>query len=301
VKLYRKGKVKEVYETDDGKYFEFFFTDQVSVFDKVIPTMIPNKGESLCRTAAHWFKLCSDLGIKTHFIEMPEGNRMRVKKLNIITDYDKITPETTNFVIPLEVIARYYAAGSFLDRIKDGRMDATVVGFEPGHVPEYGEKLPTPLVEFTTKFEETDRPLTEEEAMEIASLSPEELQALKDATIKIDDRIAEEVEARGLIHCDGKKEYAYDEERNLMIIDTFATADEDRFWEAEMYDKGQLIERSKELIRQYYRNTGYHGELMAARKAGGPEPDIPPLSEEMTAAASKLYVDLFERMTGEKF
>lgn len=301
MKLYRKGKVKEVYETEDGQQFEFLFTDHISVFDKVIPSLVPHKGESLCRTAAHWFKLTRDLGIKTHFIEMPEPNRMRVKKVDIITDYNQITPQTTNYVIPLEVIARYYAAGSFLDRIKDGRMDASVVGFESGYIPKYGEKLPKPLVEFTTKFEETDRPLTEEEAKRIASLSEGELQALKDATLKIDAKIAEEVEARGLIHCDGKKEFAFDGERNLMIIDTFATADEDRFWEMELYEQGELVERSKELVRQYYRETGYHGELMAARKAGEPEPDIPPMSDEMVERTSKLYVDLFERMSGEKF
>lgn len=301
MKLYRKGKVKEVYETENGEQFEFLFTDQISVFDKVIPSMVPRKGESLCRTAAHWFDLCSDLGYKTHFIDMPEPNRMRVKKVNIITDYDQITPESTNFVIPLEVIARYYAAGSFLDRIKDGRMDAAVVGFEPGYSPKYGEKLPKPLVEFTTKFEEHDRPLTEEEAMEISKLSREELDELKEAVLKIDLRIEEEVESRGLIHCDGKKEFAYDENRELMLIDTFATADEDRFWDKELYEQGELKEQSKELIRKFYRESGYHSELSEARKAGGPEPDIPPLPQEMIDAASKLYSELYEKMTGKDF
>jgi phosphoribosylaminoimidazole-succinocarboxamide synthase len=37
MQLYKKGKVKEVYEASEGE-FEFHFTDQISVFDKVIPT-----------------------------------------------------------------------------------------------------------------------------------------------------------------------------------------------------------------------------------------------------------------------
>ena len=52
----RTGKVKEVYAVDD-KTLEFVFTDNISVFDKIIPSQIPRKGECLCRTATHWFGL----------------------------------------------------------------------------------------------------------------------------------------------------------------------------------------------------------------------------------------------------
>ena len=69
MKLLVKGKVKEVYELDDEK-LRFKFTDQISVFDKVIPSMIPRKGESLCRTSAHWFTIASDMGISSHFISL---------------------------------------------------------------------------------------------------------------------------------------------------------------------------------------------------------------------------------------
>ena len=92
-----------------------------------------------------------------------------------------------------------------------------------------------------------------------------------------------------------------DQERRLMLVDTFGTADEDRFWDLEAYQKGEQIELSKEFVRQYYRKIGYHQALMEAREAGGPEPDIPPLPEEVTKEVSDLYVALFERLTGEKF
>jgi len=41
---------------------EFHFTDQISVFDKIIPTLVPHKGETLCRTSEHWFKMADALG-----------------------------------------------------------------------------------------------------------------------------------------------------------------------------------------------------------------------------------------------
>jgi phosphoribosylaminoimidazole-succinocarboxamide synthase len=86
-----------------------------------------------------------------------------------------------------------------------------------------------------------------------------------------------------------------------MLIDTFGTADEDRFWDAKAYDQGRFVELSKEYVRQYYRGTGYHGELMEAREAGQAEPGIPELPQQMIDDTAELYAKLYERMTGLEF
>src|SRR5213596_1191571 len=124
---------------------------------------------------------------------------------------------------------------------------------------------------------------------------------LLEAALAIDETLNEEVRKRGLIHVDGKKEFAMDTERRLMVVDTFGTADEDRFWDAMAYDRGEQVELSKEFVRQYYRKIGYHERLMDARAAGKPEPDIPPLPADVTKEVSDLYIGLYERMTGQKF
>ncbi|UCG71179.1 MAG: phosphoribosylaminoimidazolesuccinocarboxamide synthase [Thermoplasmata archaeon] len=299
-KLMKKGKVKEVYDVG-GDELEFMFTDQISVFDKVIPTEVPDKGETLCRTSAHWFEVAKSMGIHTHFEGLAGPNLMRVKKVNVIKDYAKLTPKTTNYLIPLEFICRHYVAGSLLDRLKSGEVKPESVGFEKDHVPVYGEKLPEPFFETTTKLEEFDRKLTIQEAIDMAGLTEEEFQNIKETVLKLDDKIGEEVRKRGLIHVDGKKEFAIDSQRNLMLIDTFGTADEDRFWDAEKYEEGKFVEMSKEFVRQHYRSTSYLEQLEDARKKGEGEPDIPPLPNELTPQVSKLYVDLFERITGGKF
>ena len=113
--------------------------------------------------------------------------------------------------------------------------------------------------------------------------------------------IDRECSKRGLIHCDGKKEFAFDENRKLMVIDTFGTLDEDRWWDAEEFAKGRIVQLSKEFVRQHYRESGYHKALYDARDAGKPEPDIPALPQEVIDRVSKLYVDMYERITGEKF
>ena len=300
MKFLQKGKVKEIYEVSDDE-LEFVFTDQISVFDKVIPSLVPHKGETLCRTSAYWFNVVQGMGIRTHFLRVADGNRMRVRRVQVIHDYSKLSPKTRNYLIPLEVIARYYVAGSLHDRLKDGRVRPQDVGFPKGHVPAYGEPLPEPFLETTTKLEKVDRELSRDEAIRISGLTPVEYDALLDAVLKIDETVNTVVRKRGLVHVDGKKEFAMDPERRLMLVDTFGTADEDRFWDLPAYEKGERVELSKEFVRGYYRKIGYHDRLTIARKAGQPEPEIPPLPDNVLKETSDLYISLFERLTGEKF
>ena len=180
-------------------------------------------------------------------------------------------------------------------------MKAEDLGFPAGYQVKKGDKLPVPFIECTTKLEAHDENLTDAEAKKMAGLSDAEYEEIKATVLKIDSLIAEEAGKRNLIHCDGKKEFAYDKNRKLMVVDTFGTLDEDRWWDAEEYAKGNIVELSKEFVRQYYREIGYHEALYSAREAGKPEPDIPALPQEIVDRVSKLYVDMYERITGEKF
>jgi phosphoribosylaminoimidazole-succinocarboxamide synthase len=300
MRLVRTGKVKQVYEVDD-ETLEFVFTDNISVFDKIIPSQVPFKGETLCRTAAFWFQVCRKAGIRTHFTELVPPNRMRVKRVSVIPEYDKINCDTKNYLIPLEVISRHYVAGSLYDRIKAQQIKPEDLGFGRNHTVKYGEKLPQTFYETTTKLEKVDRPLDREESLKISGLTEEELEHLFEMVAKIDDLITSEVSQRMLIHVDGKKEFAFDEHRRLMVIDTFGTADEDRWWDEDAYASGECVELSKEAVRQYYRSTGYFDSLQTARSNKMLEPDIPPLPNAEIKKVSDLYIEMFERLTGESF
>ena len=304
MKLLHKGKVKEVYEFGPDKLL-FNFTDQISVFDKIIPTLVPKKGEALCRTSAYWFEQCQKkLGLDTHFLGVQDSDKMLVKRLEIIDPAKKkIAPDQVSFFIPLEVVCRHYAAGSLLDRLKTGEVKPERVGMD--RAPKKGEKLPQPFVEFTTKLEETDRPLSDEEALKLSGLTPDEFEKLKQAVLDIDEMIAKTCEPKGLIHVDGKKEFGMNHKRELMIVDTFGTADEDRWWDKRLHDEeGKMVDMSKEMVRQHFRETGYHDQLMAARQAGATkaaEPPIPALPDDVTQRVTALYIELFERITGQRW
>jgi len=299
MKLIRQGKVKDVYEVD-AHALEFLFSDKISVFDKTIPSLIPLKGETLCRSSAFWFQVARSSGIKTHFRELIPPNRMRVHKVQVL-EYSKITRKTTNYLIPLEIICRHYVAGSLWDRVREGSVKPAKLGFKPTKDVKYGDKLPEPFIEVTTKLEKVDRLLAKKEALKISGLSNDEYDALVQSVLMIDEKIEEEVEKRDLIHVDGKKEYAFDEDRELMIVDTFGTADEDRWWDWESYSKGQFVEMSKENVRQYYKELSYYDKLTEARKLSKPEPKIPALPEAKIKEISGLYIEMFERITGESF
>ena len=295
----REGKVKRVYDVSD-KEIEFEFTDRISVFDKIIPSKIPFKGETLCREGTFWLREAENLGFLTHFMKMTDKNKMLVKKVNIIHDYSKINHNTKNYLIPLEFICRHYVAGSLHDRIEKGKIDPKELGFGKKTVA-YGEKIPELFIETSTKLEPVDRPLEKKEALSISGLTEEEYNNILETIIKVDSKMSKIVEKGGLIHVDGKKEFGMNEERTLMFIDVFGTADEDRFWDKKLYEQGQMVELSKEFVRQYYIKTGYKTELYDAREKGQPEPDIPALPENMIKQVSDLYINMYERITGEKF
>ncbi|MDD1754589.1 MAG: phosphoribosylaminoimidazolesuccinocarboxamide synthase [Methanothrix sp.] len=297
-KLLIKGKVKEAY--DLGDRLEFKFTDNISVFDKVIPSLIPFKGETLCREGVYWFERAAKMGIKSHFLEYRPPSGMICKKVDIIQPA-KITRQSKNYLIPLEFICRWYVAGSLYDRVKEGKVLAKDLGFPSGHVVTSGEQLPEPFIEVSTKLEKTDRLLNKSEALQIAGLTPQEYDDAREVVLKIDEDIGRSVASRGLIHVDGKKELAFDENRQIMVVDVYGTADEDRFWDKARHEQGEFVDLSKEYVRQYYRKTGYKDQLYSEREAGRADPPIPALPPEVIEETGRIYMKLFEMITGEKF
>ena len=298
--LVKSGKVKDVYAVND-KELEFKFSNRISVFDKIIPSEIPNKGETLARTSAYWFELIQKLGISTHYLGLTAPNRIRVKRVNVISDYSLLTMKTVKYLIPLECIVRYYVYGSLWDRVFQGIIKPEKLGFLPGHDIKIAEKLPQPFFEVTTKLEKIDRKLTDETALKISGLTLDEYTSIKDVSLEIDEVIKSSIKQSGLLHVDGKKEFAFDEDRNLMVVDTFGTADEDRFWDIKEFEDGRYVERSKEFVRQYYRKIGYYDELMKAREDREAEPPIPALPDDIILQISQIYIDLFEDLTGQSF
>ncbi|MDA8639217.1 phosphoribosylaminoimidazolesuccinocarboxamide synthase [Candidatus Poseidonia alphae] len=295
-----QGKVKQVWSTDDPSMLEFRFTNQISVFDQIIPSLIPRKGESLNRTTAHWFNLVEAAGIcKTHLVEVNGADRCLVRKVEIIKEPGAIPRDMEWVFVPLEVIVRHYLSGSAWRRYERGELTAEQLGVSPNC--EYGVKLNEPFVEVTTKFEKFDRNIGREEALAISNITEEEYEAIVKAALAVDEIIEEEAAKNGLIHVDGKKEFALGDNREVVLVDTFGTLDEDRWWDSEAYANGECIELSKEFVRSHYIGTGHQTELKIARDQGGEEPPIPALPQSVIDETAALYASMYERLTSQSF
>jgi len=296
------GKVKQVWSTDDPDIIEFRYTNQISVFDQIVPSLIPRKGESLNRTSCYWFDLVEKAGIcETHIIEMNAPDRVRARRFDVIREPGAIAKDRENVFVPLEVICRHYLAGSGWRRYQRGDAPAEEFGFEPGTVLEEGVRLPSPYLEVSTKFEKFDRLLDRKEALEISNLTEDEFDSIMEIVVKIDQIIESEAGKRGLIHVDGKKEFALGKNRVPVLVDSFGTLDEDRWWDAEKYSEGEIVQLSKEFVRGHYLGTGHHQELYKARQNGTDEPPIPALPQEIIDQTSDLYATMFTRLTGQEF
>ncbi len=300
--LLYSGKVKQVWSTDDPDVIEFRYTVQISVFDQIIPSLIPRKGESLNRASCHWLKLVEEEGVcETHLLEMNAPDRCLARRYDVVREAGAITPEMENVFVPLEVICRHHLAGSGWRRYQKGEVGAEEFGFDAGTVIEEGVKLPVPYLEVSTKFEAFDRLLDTEEALQISGLSAEELDAIKDVVLKVDAIIEREATKNGLIHVDGKKEFALGPGRTPVLVDSFGTLDEDRWWDLDAYNRGEIVQLSKEYVRGHYIETGHHKELYDARAEGSEEPPIPALPPSMIDRTATLYASMFERLTGQAF
>jgi phosphoribosylaminoimidazole-succinocarboxamide synthase len=296
------GKVKQVWSTDDPDIIEFRYTDQISVFDQIIPSLVPGKGQSLNRTSCHWFQMVEAAGIcKTHIVEMNGPDRVLARRFDVIREPGAIAKDTENVFVPLEVIARHYLAGSAWRRYKRGEASAEEFGFAAGTELREGVKLPSPYLEVSTKFEKFDRLLKRDEALAISNLKDTELDAILDIVLKVDTIIEHAVAKAGLIHVDGKKEFALGKDREVVLVDSFGTLDEDRWWDAEAYANGEIVQLSKESVRAHYIESGHHDALYEARKNDTEEPPIPALPQAIIDQTAALYRTMFERLTGQIF
>lgn len=280
------GSVKDLVVIKEPKEREcgigrFIFSDRYSVFDwGEMPDHIINKGKAICLVAAYFFEKLEELGIKTHYLGLLEDgklkrlkelkkptNIMEIKLLRVLKpeikngeyDYSVYKRERINFLIPLEIIYRNSLpeGSSVFKRLKEGSLKLEDLGFK--EIPKPGTILENPIIDISTKLEKTDRYINFETAKEIANLSEEELKEIKEKTLFINRLITEETKRVGLFNEDGKFEFGFDEERNLILVDALGTLDECRF----TYNQ---IPVSKELARIYYRKTEWYQEVENAKK-----------------------------------
>lgn len=275
MRLLRRGKVKDIYELDKNRLL-FHFTDRVSAFDVVLPSIIPFKGEVLCRMTAFWFNY---LDFPNHMVKLILPNRMVVKRLKMI---------------PMEFVVRGYLYGSLYRRVLRGEAKVPIE-------PVLAARLPEPMLDPTTKLEAKDRPVTRKEVISRNWLTDEEYDMLKEASIEIYRSMAKRADEAGFILADLKLEFGRDKDGVILLADSIGP-DEFRLWVKNGYEPGRRQESyDKQPVRDWLESVGYKRALEEAVRSGEPIPSPPALPEHIIREVSRRYVEAYERLTGEKF
>ncbi len=259
----------------------FRFSDRYSVFDwGEMPDLITDKGKALCIMGAFFFEKLEEMGIHTHYQgvlyhggvkrlnEIKEAvDTMQVALVQVVKpnnlegkyDYSMYNRGKTNILIPLEVIYRNSLpeGSSVFRRLKKGTLKLEDIGLDS--MPKPNDVFTEPLLDVSTKLEVTDRYMTWNEAQQISAVSDDELNTILETTKQINNIISEQAEKAGLVNEDGKVEFAYDSERKLMLVDILGTPDECRF-------TYQGMQVSKEVARNYYRNTPWYNQIEEAKE-----------------------------------
>jgi phosphoribosylaminoimidazole-succinocarboxamide synthase len=275
--LLASGKVREMY--DLGDRLLMVASDRISTYDVVHPTPIPDKGKVLTGLSAFWFAKTGHI-VANHFLSATEGvpdeargRAVAVKKLKML---------------PVECVVRGYITGSGW---KDYQATGTVSGIELPPGLQESERLPTPIFTPSTKAEVGhDEAIDFDRAAELVG-DRELMTRVRDASVALYEFAAEHARERGVILADTKFELGLDDNGELVLGDEVLTPDSSRFWPADGYAPGRgQPSFDKQYVRDWASQSGWD--------KSPPAPEIP---DDVVARTRELYIEAYERITGESF
>jgi phosphoribosylaminoimidazole-succinocarboxamide synthase len=272
------GKVRDIYAVGEDRLL-LVASDRISTYDVVHPTPIPDKGKVLTGLTAFWLErtggVCPNHLIS--FTDVPEefrGRAMLVERLKMV---------------PVECVVRGYITGSGW---KDYQATGAVCGIElPDGLAE-SEQLPEPIFTPATKAEvgDHDENVDFDRAAEIIG-DRALLEELRRLSIAIYELGAAHARERGIILADTKFEFGRRADGTVVLGDEVLTPDSSRFWPADGYEPGHgQPSFDKQYVRDWASGSGWDKT-----------PPAPALPDDVIARTRELYVDAYERVTGEPF
>ncbi|NDW09869.1 phosphoribosylaminoimidazolesuccinocarboxamide synthase [Dysgonomonas sp. 520] len=272
------GKVRDVYSIGSDLLI-MIATDRISAFDVVLPQGIPYKGQVLNQIAAKFLDATAD----------------------IVPNWKQATPDPMVTVglrcepYKVEMVIRGYLTGSAWREYKAGAR--TLCGIPLPDGMKENEKFLSPIITPTTKADEGhDENISKEEIIAQGLVSKEEYEQLEKYTYALFQRGTEMAAQKGLILVDTKYEFGKKDDK-IYLIDEIHTPDSSRYFYADTYkdlfEKGEEQRQlSKEFVRKWLMDNGFQG------KEGQ---NIPEMTEEYCNSVSDRYIELYEKIVGEKF
>ncbi|HIS33815.1 MAG TPA: phosphoribosylaminoimidazolesuccinocarboxamide synthase [Candidatus Avirikenella pullistercoris] len=274
-----EGKVRDVYNIKN-EYLVMVVSDRISAFDVVLPKGIPYKGQVLNQIASKFLDATLDI-CPNWKIACPDP---------MVTVGHRCEP------FAVEMIVRAYLTGSSWRDYKAGAREICGVPIPDG-MREH-QRFEKPIITPTTKAEqgEHDANISKEEIIKKGLVSKEDYEILEKYALELFARGTEMAAKQGLILVDTKYEFGK-KDGKIYLIDEIHTPDSSRYFYAdgyqERFEKGEPQRQlSKEFVREWLMENGFQG------KAGQ---QVPEMTDEFVQSVSDRYIELYEKITGEKF
>jgi len=268
LKFLASGKVKDIYDLEDGNLL-FLFSDRVSAYDVKFNEEIPHKGEVLCKFAEFWF---NELDVENHFVRTESKTGIIVKKMKML---------------PIECVVRGYFYGSLVSRLKNNE-----VSLPDNTNTELAAKLPNPIFDPTTKSTH-DLPINKNRSIEMGLVTNDEFDWLSKNSIKIYEKMASIADSAGFILADLKLEFG--KLGDQIILGDSIGPDEYRLWPKESYSVGKTQEAyDKQLLRDWLTENGYQKKFDESR-ANGQEPVAPSIPQDLIKKITERYTIAYEK------
>ena len=199
-----EGKAKKVFKTSDPELYIVEYKDDATALNGLKKGTIRGKGVVNNRMSNYMMSLLEKEGVPTHFVEELSDRETLVKKVTIV---------------PLEVIVRNIAAGSFSKR----------------YGVKEGTELSIPTIEFSLKNDDLGDPLINDyHALAINLCTKEELETIKKYAFAVNDFMKAYLLKAGVILVDFKLEFGKISDGTIVLADEISP-DTCRFWDVKTH------------------------------------------------------------------
>jgi len=285
LRLVKRGKVKDIYEANN-EFLIFHFTDRISAFDVIMNETIPFKGKVLCDFALFWF---SKLNIENHFVKKIDVDKIMVKRLSMI---------------PIECIVRGYIYGSLYLRYLEKdylNIPKELLYYIKNKQFKVSSKLPFIVFDPSTKSEEHDYPISENQALSNNLIKRDEFKQIKDLSLNLYNQMNEITKISNFILADVKFEFGKDlKTGNILLADSIGP-DECRLWNIDNYQEGNLQDSyDKQILRDWLNKKGFTKIIKDFAKEGK-KPNPPHLPNDLINKISNRYIEVYEKVTKMDF
>ena len=275
-----EGKVRDVYTLEDNTLI-MIASDRISAFDIVMPRGITYKGQVLNQIAVE----------------------MLNKTKDIVPNWLKINPDPNVSIgkkcdpIKVEMVVRGYLSGHAFREYKSGKRD--ICGNKIPDGLKENDKFISPIITPTTKANQGlhDQDINPQGIIKQNLLSKNDYEKIHDISLMLYKRGNEIAKERGLILVDTKYEFGYDLNGEITLIDEIHTPDSSRYFYSDTYDNLQSKGiKQRQLSKEFFREW-----LMKNNFRGLENQSVPNIDDDVVEMVSTRYIELYERLIGEKF